>query len=517
MPFVVPTEQEIASTPFYFGNKPVTFTPKGWELCFRPEYQLALVGGYGGSKTHPSICRAVRLATWFPGNLGLLGRFASTDLAGTTRKDCLDFLREANLLENFKEKHHDYKVPTVTVRCTDPYTGKILPNKFSEIMFVHLDDPEHIHGYHLGFGGIDEGNQCKKAAWDKLASRLRRPGFEGRYSMWVTSNTDKGKDWIYNYFFNPETLRSLKPDAKAKRWAKITATEENKRNLPPDYIENMKSTYSEKMCRVLLDGSYESFEGQVFEEWDESIHVIRMNECFPEGIPSSWNRLLAVDVGGSDPWAWEFAAVDHSGNVIVYDEIYAAGALIEPFVRAAKPKIDPYRWQAKVIDYENKSAAAELQDRGIQFTNAQKQNKNDSVFRLNGYLHPNSEHAFPEWHPRAGKRGSPRLFVSSGNRHLRNEIPDQRWRKLQGNETFENEMDPNVVHHAVDSLLYLCRELPRPTEIPRTVISDLSPDLDAMSKIIHFERRNQKDQQKRRAFNGAFGHGRFGGMSSRRA
>ncbi len=375
----------------------------------------------------------------------------------------------------------------------------------------------HIKGYHLGFGGIDEGNQCKKEAWNMLISRLRRPGFQKYYSAWVTSNTDKGKDWIHGHFFDTEELEKLSPEHRSKRWGAVTTTYENARNLPPEYISNMESTYSKKLQQVLLHGSYESFEGQVFEDWEDAIHVIRMQECFPQGIPSGWNRLLGVDVGGADPWAWEFAAVDSYGNVIVYDEIYQAGARVEPFAKAARPKIDPYRWQAKVIDYENKTAAGELSEHGIQLTNAQKQNKSDSIFRLNGYLHPNPLHAFPDWHPARGKPGSPRIFIASSVKYLRREVPDQRWKRILVNGQFQNELDESVSKHSVDALLYIIRELPRPTEIPRTVISDLSPDLDAMSKIIHFERRNQKDQQKRRAFNGAFGHGRFGGMSSRRA
>lgn len=516
MDFVVPPAEEIESTPFAFGNKEVIFTPKGWELCFRPEFSIALTGGLGSSKTHPGICRATRLSTWFPGNLGLIGRFASTDLAGTTRKDALDFWEEAGLLELFREKHPEYKVPTAVLRCVDPYTQAIIPNKFSEVIFVHLDDPEHAKGYHLGWGWIDEANQTKKAAHNMLVGRCRRPGFEGVYSVWETSNADRGKDWLWNHYFNPETLDALKPEVRAQRIGITTTTYENRRNLPPDYISNMESQYSEKLCRVLLGGSYESFEGQIFDEWDDQVHCFRMAECFPEGIPAEWNRLLAVDVGGSDPWAWEFAAVDPWGNVIFYDEIYGAGARVEPFARKAKPKIGDYRWQSKVIDYENKVAAAELAEHGITFTNAKKQNKNDSIFRMSGYLHPSKGHVFPSWHPKRGQPGSPRMFVSDQNKYLKNEIPQQRWRQLQGSEQFQNEMDPDTVKHSVDAGLYLLRELPRPTELTRTLISNLAPELDVRSRILHFEKRLAKQNEQRARFNGVFGHGRFGGMRPRR-
>ncbi len=476
---------------------------------------------HNSSKTHPSICRATRLATWFPGNLGLLGRFASTDLAGTTRHDALEFWREANLLEEFKEKHPEYKVPTATLRCVDPHTQEVLKNKYSEVIFVHLDDPEHIHGYHLGFGGIDEANQCKKAAWDKLASRLRRPGFEGTYSMWATSNTDKGYDWIYDYFFNPEELERLrlkKPESLAKRRGIIATTYENRRNLPKDYIENMEATYSPRMCKVLLEASYDTFEGQMYEDWSEEVHVIPLRKYFPAGIPENWNRLLAVDPGGADPWAFIWAAVDPWGNVIVYDEIYEKGSKVKPFAEAAMPKMmrksdgKPLRFQAKVIDSENKIAAGELSEYGLHFTNAQKSNKmgdlNSSYYRLCGYMHPNPAHAFPDWHiDKKGKAGSPRFFVADTCKMTRKEIPQQRWKQIRGESRLTNEPDESVENHAVDCCLYMIRELPKPTELEKTIISNLSPDLSKQGRIMNFIRRNAAEQDRRMKFNARMGHG----------
>jgi hypothetical protein len=448
----IPTDYELEQ-PFWFGQKPVVFLPKNFEIVFAPEVEMAITGGFGASKTFPSICRATRLSTWYPGNKGIIGRYASTDLASTTQNDCLEFWREANLLEEFTEKGK-YKIPTAILKCVNPETQEMLPGKFSEVLFVHMDDPSHFHGHHIGWGWIDEANQTNKKSYIKLVSRVRLPGFEKFYSIWVTSNTDKGKDWIYDHFFDEEAmsrLRREKPDAyRSRRGIRVT-TYENRKNLPAGYVENMENSMSAKDRMIHLEGSYDSFEGQIYEEFSENVHCFNLAKCFPQGIPASWNRLLSVDVGGSDPWAFVFSAVDPFGNVLVYDLIYRPGVLVEPFAKEAKPKIGDYRFQAKVIDYENKLAAGELAQHGIVFTNARKQNKNDSIFRLNGYLHPNPEHGYPMWHPKTGETGSPRIFFADNPvmKPMLREIPSQRWLKVRNEDGFKNEPDPSVSDHCL--------------------------------------------------------------------
>ncbi len=509
MTFKVPSQDELDRTPFYFGKKEIYFYQKQFELCFAPETEIAEVGGYGTLKTVGGICRATRLSTWYPGNLGIIGRFASTDLAATTQKDCLEFWEEANLLDDFVDKGK-YKIPTATLKCVDPYTQEILKGKYSEVLFAHLDDPTHTHGHHTGFNWLDEGNETVREAWDQLMSRMRRKGFAGLYSQWVTSNTNKGREWIYDHFFDPLKMAELKqkrPAAFAARRAIHVTTYEVRKYLPPNYIENMENSYSEKMVKVYLGGSYDNFEGQIFEDFDPQVHVFSMRQVFPDGIPERWNRLLGVDVGGSDPWAWEWAAVDPHGNVIVYDEIYRPGTRVAPFANEAINKIKPYRFQARVIDYENKVAAGELAEYGITFTNAKKMNKNDSIFRLNGYLHPNPQHAYPSWHPKAGQSGSPRVFVSDKCANLIKELPQQRWHKPRGAEAFANVPDPNVADHASHALLYMIRELPKPTELEKTLISDLRPELSLQGKIMNHIRRNAKEENKKRLWNAHLGHG----------
>lgn len=424
-----------------------------------PEHYLSEgLWHHNSAKTVGGIMRATRLSTWYgPGNKGIIGRFASTDLASTTQADCLKFWEEANLLEDFKEKGR-LKVPTAILKCVDPMTQEILGGQYGMAMFLHMDNPAHIHGHEVGWGWIDEAHECPQTSRDKLKGRISLKAFERLWSLWETSNPN-GHDRLYDYYFNPEKITALKeknPRAYNGRLGLVPTTPDN-RFLSKSYVQGLKDSLSEKNQRVFLYGSFEAFEGQVHEEWDEKIHVFPFRKYFPRGIPAHWNRLLAGDPGGSDDWAFEFAATDPEGNVIFYDEFCQPGTRIAPFAEAlikrGAGKESPFKWQAKVIDYENKLAAGELSEHGVTFTNAIKKNKTDSIFRLDGYLHPNPTHAYPSWHQdKQGQLGSPRMFVADTCPKLIQQVPQMRWWKKKGSDVTENQLDPNVVDHSYHCL-----------------------------------------------------------------
>ena len=215
--------------------------------------------------------------------------------------------------------------------------------------------------------------------------------------------------------------------------------------------------------------------------------------------PADWSRLLAVDVGGSTPWGWLWTAIDPWSNIIFYDELYKTTDQAPRLVDEAKPKMkDPesgedYHFKAKVIDYENKIAAADLQRAGIQMTNARKHDKASSIERLKGYFHCNPKHHYPPWHPKAGEPGSPRAFVMARCKDLRREFPMARWLEVNG--IAKNEMDRKTGNHLIDCALYTIRELPPPFEL-KPMPAPLAAVGDNISKIseLYWYDRKQREQ-----------------------
>lgn len=88
----------------------------------------------------------------------------------------------------------------------------------------------------------------------------------------------------------------------------------------PGYRRNLERKPA-AIRRALLDGDWDSFLGQVFEEWRGDRHV-----CKAFKIPVHWQRWRSVDWGYAQPFCclW-FARDPDSGQTYIYRELYKAG------------------------------------------------------------------------------------------------------------------------------------------------------------------------------------------------
>lgn len=227
-----------------------------------------------------------------------------------------------------------------------------------------------------------------------------------------------------------------------------------------------------------------------------------------DGIPpASWVRMLAMDVGGATANALEWGAIcPDTKSLVIYDEVHKVTTNMREVADLALPKMKPegseseYNFLAKVGDYENRVALADMSRHGITFTNAVKHNKTISVGRLSGYLHPNPKRPFPLWHPLAGQFGAPLIYVMSACSHLINEIPQQKWKKAEiakgGDGTsVKDELDRSVPHDCVDCVLYITRILPAPATIEIPKINLLTDTRSLQSKLYWEDVRRKKESQ----------------------
>lgn len=223
-------------------------------------------------------------------------------------------------------------------------------------------------------------------------------------------------------------------------------------------------------------------------------------EGWIDGIPPlTWPRMLAMDVGGATPNNLEWAAQDPQSLCIVfYDEVNKTTTDMRELAQLAIPKMkhpsgEEYNFKFRVGDYENRIALEEMGKHGLRFTNAVKTNKNLSIHRLAGYLHPNPKRPYPQWHPNAGRLGSPLMFVTPRCAQLIKEIPLQRWKEDKQGGSRKDELDKTVRHDAVDCALYIARLLPAPVEIPIPKAKE-GPDMDLRSKLYWEDVRRRKEQ-----------------------
>ena len=84
----------------------------------------------------------------------------------------------------------------------------------------------------------------------------------------------------------------------------------------PEYL-SMLASLPETQRKRLLEGDWDIADDTAFPEFDRNTHVIA-----PFDIPADWHRYRACDYGYTAPSAVLWMAIDLSGNIFVYKELY---------------------------------------------------------------------------------------------------------------------------------------------------------------------------------------------------
>jgi hypothetical protein len=287
-----------------------------------------MVSGVGAGKTTLGCREVLKWTQFFPGGLYVIGRLTAKALEETTERRWFE-LCPTELIEHWNDsKKHLY------LKTNEP-------NVYSEVLFMHLDQPGPLGSLDVDGFWIDEahepdGQEVPESTFLMLKARLR--GYSGPHRGIITTNSG-GKDWVWKWFFD----ENRRPDVAETHWGISVPTEANRDNLPPGYIEELRATHPESWVRRFLDGSFEVFEGQIFSEFDPKIHVIE-----PFNIPTSWPQEAGFDHGIAVPTAVPIHRIDPAtGNVYLVDLFYRAEADISEvakWMKAPGPFRDKQEW-----------------------------------------------------------------------------------------------------------------------------------------------------------------------------
>jgi hypothetical protein len=194
----------------------------------------------------------------------------------------------------------------------------------SDYDFIHVDEP------------CPEGQY--KAAARGLIDR------DGKDWFTLTPLTEP---WIHDMFFPSRRIKETEV-SDGTRWAQRTSTYDNP-YLTADAIQDYEETLTEdeKQCRML--GVPLELSGLVFKEFDWDTHVL-------SSVPNGWNGysdppfnytiMLAIDPHPQTPHHVLFLAIDPTGSMFLYDEIYYHCTIEE-----LSDKINA-RLVTKVLDYK---------------------------------------------------------------------------------------------------------------------------------------------------------------------
>jgi len=169
--------------------------------------------------------------------------------------------------------------------------------------------------------GFDEASHFTPFQYQYLLTRNRTPDkLIKKYVRAASNPGNVGHDFLKKRFIDgkePFSVYTDQPSGLTRQFipAKLKDNLTMMQN-DPDYVKRLENMPPNKK-KALLDGNWDVFEGQFFEDWHPEIHVIH-----PFDIPNDWVRFRAIDYGRTAPLACLWFAVDLDKNLIVYKEYY---------------------------------------------------------------------------------------------------------------------------------------------------------------------------------------------------
>lgn len=432
------------------------------QFCFDEHRFGGYGGGFGNGKTLAGAIKAynhcMQKDAFF-----LIGRRHATDLSDSTMRD---FLNLFGHMGKFSPKNGSFKF----------YKDGA---QFSEVIFRHLDDLQSLTNMNLSGFWIDQAEEVSEDVFDFLVGRIRRP--VQRREGFITYNPN-GHDWIWRRFIK-KIGKDGKPLPNASDFFVVTAsTLENQQNLPDDYVKGLMSMPKEWIKRF-VEGSHDVFAGQIYDEFNPSIHVVR-----PFQVPNTWERFRSIDHGQNNPTSCHWYAIDFDGNIFVYQEYYQEKDVVSNHVKRindmskirttqGETLTDTYMYtmidpstHAKTLEKDGYrfSVADEYLDAGIPTIAAQ----NDviaGINRVKEYLKidPNRYHPFLKTDDGEPIMGSPRLFIFSSCTNMTEEIAQYKWKSYSGMALGNPDKDEikeapvKRADHACDDLRYAIMSRPQ--------------------------------------------------------
>tara|TARA_R110000744_G_scaffold380512_1_gene501585 strand:+ start:9075 stop:10385 length:1311 start_codon:yes stop_codon:yes gene_type:complete len=382
---------------------------------------IAFFGGIGNGKTFAGIAKALMrvINPDNPPQLGMISRQTYPELRDSTQRT---FFELCHLMGLLPEVHYEYRKQENRVKFLNGH----------EIIFRSLDDPAKLLSINLGWFYIDQAEEVSEEVFLTLLGRLRAVE---KPQCWITGNP-LGHNWIWHRFIHDPVPGNIIFNAK---------TEENIDNLPKGYIDSLMKNYNEIWVNRYLYGSWDAFEGQIYPDYEPSIHVKHHFNVAPE-----WRRFIAIDHGRTNPTAILWGAVDQDDTIWVYREHYEAGQDVEYHARAIQAYLNEGRYETYVID---PSTGAGKKDDPETIGNRYRQLKipvvnafNDvqgGIDKVTQYFKNN------------------KIYIHKSCENLSRELVNYQWEQPSASRMDLNQPEKPLKKddHAVDSLRYLVNEV----------------------------------------------------------
>lgn len=346
------------------------------------------------------------------------------------------------------------------------------------IRFGHLDSADAVMRYQGGayhYVAFDELTHFEQPQYEFIGlSRQRKPPYGplAHVPLRVRASANPGGPghaWVKKRF-----LDQRDPDKAAFIPAKLW---DNPGIDTDDYLSRLDDL-NPILRQQLVEGDWGAFEGRAFESFQPETHVLDDMD-----IPRWWDRFESFDYGLNNPTVWLAWGCDQDENVVIFDSYCKPGLPAEtaPVILARRAywgstqawgdpaslatRTGSHRWEKFG---EPATIMTEFEDAGLPVQKANN-NPKSGYTRLRALIDPDPKHRFPDWHPRRGERGSPRLFVIG--KHCPElveqleQAPLQPLEKRHGGEIIDPEWEGRH-GHAIAALRYGAMTRPQPSNEP---------------------------------------------------
>ena len=404
----------------------------------------AYFGGINNGKTRGLTQRGIIHSLAHANNRGILCRRGYEELEQTTRATFFEVLGCNEVSAHDHPLVHKWNESKNWLRFING----------SEVLFRHLQDERAIQkllSLNIRWFGIDQAEEVAEAAWLTLIGRIGRVK-EGPPPWGAIVGNPGGHDWIYRRYV-------ANPNAKREGYDLYQARTTDSPYADKDYIADLYSKYPPHWVKRFIEGSWDVFIGQVFEEFDTNLHVI---DPFP--IPVDWRIGLGCDLGWNHPTAFVWGAKDFDGNLFIYDEVCESRRLPGWFADKLRSRgiLDMEGRQLPIYgphDAVNTTGPsgtnyqAEYLKAGIVLSAGNQKPAVVGITRMQRLFKPDFDVV-----GRNGRNGAPKCYIFKNCQDLIEELGTYRWKQLRpGDELTKEEPDEvvKVNDDRVDALRYL--------------------------------------------------------------
>lgn len=450
------------------SNPPVIWRPQPGpqtEFHRRSEFEVLYGGARGGGKTDSLIVEALRYIH-VPEYTALFVRRTYPQLRQAMR-------RARRLIRAI--------VPQAEWRASE-YTW-VFPSG-ATLTFAHLqheDDTEHYQGHEYHYLAFDELTHFTEQQYlDMLATaRSTVPGLKPRVRASANPG-GPGHAWVKRRFVDvcppvPDGPRRYEPlfDVWWQPMRPGPAYRDPKTGLTrafvpsrvfdnrvlvetdPQYVRALLAL-PEHRRRAWLEGDWDVFQGQFFDGWDPSVHVV---EHFDP--PKDWPRFRAMDWGYARPYSIGWYALMPSGALYRYRELYGTNG--EPNVGSRETAEEVARRVAAIEEAAGEKRPGEPSpitgpaDPSIWTKGGASELSIAETFSRYGIdFVPGNNDRINGWDQcrrrlGRGENGQPLFVVSRNCKHFIRTIPT-----LVHDEARPEDLDTDGEDHAADEWRYMC-------------------------------------------------------------